>query len=334
MAGGGESKKAIYAALFGNLAIAISKLFAALFTGSTSMWAETYHSFSDTFNQVLLLVGVKTSKKEANEKYPFGFGKEQYFWSFVVAILIFGISGVLSLEHGISYFLSENDTHEIKNTLINYVILAIAFVFEAYSLRVAYGIFRKRIEERGDKLTLQVFFTDLKENKDTVIITVLVEDSAALLGILIAAVALALADLTGNPAYDAIGSLLIGILLMSFAIFLAKENRGMLIGEAMSKRDLKKIYDAVSNISEVEKIKSIRTMHLAPEDVLIAIEVYLIENLNTVTIESVIDNIENKIREAIPYANQSKIYVEIAQENKLKTGNYNLDQDVFSYLYI
>ena len=315
MAGGGDSKKAIYAALFGNLAIAISKLFAALFTGSSSMWAETYHSFSDTFNQVLLLVGVKTSKKEANEKYPFGFGKEQYFWSFVVALLIFGISGVLSLEHGISYFLSENDTHEIKNTLINYVILAIAFVFEAYSLRVAYGIFKKRIEERGDKLTLQVFFTDLKENKDTVIITVLVEDSAALLGILIAAVALALADLTGNAAYDAIGSLLIGILLMSFALFLAKENRGMLVGEAMSKRDLKKIYDAVSNISEVENIKSIRTMHLAPEDVLIAIEVCLIENLNTVTIESVIDDIENKIRDAIPYANQSKIYVEIAQAN-------------------
>ena len=315
MAGGGDSKKAIYAALFGNLAIAISKLFAALFTGSSSMWAETYHSFSDTFNQVLLLVGVKTSKKEANEKYPFGFGKEQYFWSFVVALLIFGISGVLSLEHGISYFLSENDTHEIKNTLINYVILAIAFVFEAYSLRIAYGIFKKRIEERGDKLSLQVFFTDLKENKDTVIITVLVEDSAALLGILIAAVALALADLTGNAAYDAIGSLLIGILLMSFALFLAKENRGMLIGEAMSKRDLKKIYDAVSNISEVENIKSIRTMHLAPEDVLIAIEVCLIENLNTVTIESVIDDIENKIRDAIPYANQSKIYVEIAQAN-------------------
>ena len=195
------------------------------------------------------------------------------------------------------------------------MILAIAFVFEAYSLRVAYGIFKKRIEERGDKLTLQVFFTDLKENKDTVIITVLVEDSAALLGILIAAVALALADLTGNAAYDAIGSLLIGILLMSFAIFLAKENRGMLIGEAMSKRDLKKIYDAVSNISEVEKIKSIRTMHLAPEDVLIAIEVCLIENLNTVRIEYVIDDIENKIRDAIPYANQSKIYVEIAQAN-------------------
>jgi len=311
--GGGESKKAVYAALFGNLAIAISKLFAALFTGSTSMWAETYHSFSDTFNQVLLLVGVKTSKKEANEKYPFGFGKEQFFWSFVVAILIFGISGVLSLEHGISYFLSDHATHEVKDYIVNYVILAIALVFEVYSLRVAFRIFSKMIEDRGEKLTLPVFFTELKENKDTIIITVLVEDSAALLGILIAIVALALSEITGNSAYDAIGSLLIGIVLMGFALFLARENRGMLIGEAMSNRDLKKIHDVISSISEVEKIKSIRTMHLAAEDVLIAIEVSLIENLSTVAIESIIDNIEKKIKESIPYTDRSKIYVELSQ---------------------
>ncbi|HKU84040.1 MAG TPA: cation diffusion facilitator family transporter [Candidatus Nitrosocosmicus sp.] len=316
MAGGGESKRAIYAALFGNLAIAISKLFAALFTGSTSMWAETYHSFSDTFNQVLLLVGVKTSKREANEEYPFGFGKEQFFWSFVVAILIFGISGVLSLNHGISYFLSDHNTHEVKNTLINYVILAIAFVFETNAIRIAFGILRKTIKDRGDKLTLSVFFKELKENKDPVIITVIVEDAAALLGILIAAVALALSDHTGNPAYDAIGSLLIGILLMGFALFLARENRSMLIGEAMSKRDLKKIYDATSSISEVKKIKSIRTMHLAADDVLIAIEVILIENLSTVAIESVIENIETRIKEAISYTNQSKIYIELAGDNK------------------
>ena len=316
MAGGGESKKAIYAALFGNLAIAISKLFAALFTGSTSMWAETYHSFSDTFNQVLLLVGVKTSKKEANEKYPFGYGKEQFFWSFVVAILIFGVSGVLSLEHGISYFLSDHDAHRVENTLINYIILAIAFAFEANAIRIAFTIFRKTITDRGDKLTLPVLFTELKENKDPVIITVLVEDAAALLGIMIAAVALLLSDITGNSAYDAIGSLLIGIVLMGFALFLARENRGMLIGEAMSKRDYKKVYDAVIKIPEVRKIISIRTMHFAAEDVLIAIEVSLIENLQTEAIESSIDNIENKIKEAIPYVNTSKIYIELTKESK------------------
>ena len=316
MVGAGESKKAIYAALFGNLAIAISKLIAALFTGSTSMWAETYHSFSDTFNQVLLLVGVKTSQKEANEKYPFGFGKEQFFWSFVVAILIFGVSGVLSLEHGISYFLSDHDTHRVENSFINYIILAIAFVFEANAIRIAFALFRKTIAARGDKLTLPVLFSELKDNKNPVIITVLVEDAAALLGIVIAAVALLLSDVTGNTAYDAIGSLLIGIMLMVFALFLARENRGMLIGEAMSKRDYEKINDAVANIPEVRSIKSIRTMHFAAEDVLIAIEVSLIENLSTDTIESVIDKIENKIKEAIPYVIHSKIYIELAQESK------------------
>jgi divalent metal cation (Fe/Co/Zn/Cd) transporter len=159
-------------------------------------------------------------------------------------------------------------------------------------------------------------FTELKENKDPVIMTVLVEDAAALLGIIIAAVALLLSDITGNSAYDAIGSLLIGIVLMGFALFLARENRGMLIGEAMSKRDYKKVYDAVIKIPEVKKIISIRTMHFGAEDVLIAIEVSLIENLHTEAIESSIDNIENKIKEAIPYVNTSKIYIELTQESK------------------
>jgi len=254
MVGGGESKKAIYAALFGNLAIAISKLVAALFTGSTSMWAETYHSFSDTFNQVLLLLGLKASKKEANEIYQFGFGKEQFFWSFVVAILIFGVSGVLSLEHGISYFMSGQESHRVENTLINYVILTIAFVFEANAIRIAFALFRKTIEDRGDKLTLSVLVKELKENKDPIIITVLVEDAAALLGIIIAAVALLLSDITGNTAYDVIGSLLIGIVLMAFALFLARENRGMLIGESISKRDFKKIYDAISTIQKYKRL--------------------------------------------------------------------------------
>ncbi|MDR4491728.1 MAG: cation transporter [Candidatus Nitrosocosmicus sp.] len=128
--GSGGSKKAIYAALFGNLGIAISKLIAALFTGSISMWAETYHSFSDAFNQVLLLVGIRTSKKQVSEKHLLGYGKEQFLWSFIVATLIFGISGVLSLEQGIGSFMG-NDFHRLNDLSINYIILAISFVFEA-----------------------------------------------------------------------------------------------------------------------------------------------------------------------------------------------------------
>jgi cation diffusion facilitator family transporter len=258
---------------------------------------------------------VKISKKGANEIYQFGFGKEQFFWSFVVAILIFGVSGVLSLEHGISYFMGGHESHKIENTLINYIILAIAFVFEANAIRIAFALFRKTIEDRGDKLRLSILYKELRDNKDPVILTVLVEDAAALLGIVIATVALFLSDITGNTAYDAIGSLLIGIVLMGFALFLARENRGMLLGESISKRDFNKIYDAIETISEVQKIKSIRTMHLAPDDVLIAIEVSLIENLSTDIIESIIKQIENKIADTVSYANPSKIYVELVNES-------------------
>lgn len=313
--GAGEtgSKRAVYAALFGNLAIAISKLFAALFTGSTAMWAETYHSFSDTFNQVLLLVGIKESKKKASENYPFGYGKEQFFWSFIVATLIFGVSGVLSLEQGISSLIG-HDPHELENTWINYIILAIAFIFEVNALRIAFASFRKTIEGRGKKLSFFVLLSELKQNKDPIILTVIVEDSAALLGIMIAAIGLALSDITGNMFYDAVGSVIIGLVLMVFAFFLARENKGMLIGEAISKSDYKKIYDIVSRIPEVRKVISIRTMHFAPQDVLIAIELSLIDNLDTDTIENVIDNIEAKIKQAISYVASSKVYVELERQ--------------------
>jgi cation diffusion facilitator family transporter len=309
MAGGG-SKRAIYAALFGNLGIAISKLVAAILTGSTSMWAETYHSFSDTFNQVLLLVGVKTSKKQVSEKHPFGYGKEQFFWSFIVATLIFGISGVLSLEQGFSSLFGV-ETHSLENVSITYIILAISFVFEANALRIAFGIFKKGIEDRGERLTISTLIMEFKESKDTSVLTVIVEDSAAILGIIIAGTAVYLSDITGNMAYDAIGSLLIGITLMTFAFFLARENKDLLIGEAMSRRDYQAIFNAVSKIPQVDKIISIRTMHLAPEDVLIAIEVSLSDDLSTDAIESIIDNIESKVKQAIPYTTSSKIYVEL-----------------------
>lgn len=308
--GGSSSKTAVYAALFGNLGIAISKLIAALLTGSTSMWAETYHSFSDTLNQILLLLGIRTSKKKGTERHPFGYGKEQFFWSFIVATLIFGISGVLSLEQGFGSLLG-SEAHKLENVTISYLILAISFVFEGNALRIALGLFKNTIEDRGEKFTILSVIKEFKESKDTSILTVVVEDSAALLGIAIAATALYLSDITGNLMYDAVGSLLIGCTLMAFAFFLARENKELLIGESISKRDYKLLFNSVSGISEVNKIISIRTMHLAPEDVLIAIEVSLIDNLDTDTIELIIDKIENKVKQVIPYAVSSKIYVEL-----------------------
>jgi cation diffusion facilitator family transporter len=310
----GSSQKAVIAALFGNLAIAISKLVAAIFTGSSSMWAETLHSFSDTVNQILLLIGLRTSKKIVSERHPFGYGKEQFFWSFVVAILIFGVSGSISVQRGIESLLN-SQSHNIENIAINFVILGISFVFEMYAFRIAFRSFKKAIEERREKFSFSTLIGELKETKDAAVMTVLVEDTAALSGIVVATIALILTAVTGNSFFDSIGSLIIGLILMAFAVFLARENKGMLIGEAITRRDYKRINDIVSKIPEVNRIISVRSMHLAPDDVLIAIDVNLVDNLNTDEIESVIDNIENKVREILPYANLSKIFVEIEQNS-------------------
>ncbi len=310
-----KSKKAVYAALLGNLGIAIAKLLAALFTGSSAMWAETYHSFSDTINQVLLLIGIKSSSRPASERHPFGYGKEQFFWSFLVSTMIFGISGVLSLQQGLESLLGK--PHIIENIEINYIILAISAIFESNALRIAFVIFSKNIHARGQKLTIKTILNEFRESKDPTILTVLVEDSAALLGIAIAAIGISLSHLTGNVLYDSISSLIIGFVLMGFAFFLAKENKALLIGEAISKKDSNRIIKSILTLSEVNRVITMRTMHLGPEDVIVAIEVSIVDNLLTDNIEILIDKIEQKVIEVIPYVNPSKIYVELQDDRSL-----------------
>jgi cation diffusion facilitator family transporter len=305
------SKKAVYAALFGNLGIAITKFIAALISGSVSMWAETYHSASDTFNQILLLVGIKASTKPASHLHQFGYGKSQFFWSFIVATMIFGISGVLALQQGISSLI--NREHHFENPMLNYIVLIIAAIFEANALRIAYKQFKKSIENREEKVTFKQLLYEFKESKDTTILTVIVEDSAALAGIAIAALGIFLTDITGNTVYDAIGSIFIGCLLMAFAFFLARENRGLLIGESITRRQYKKIVNMIKKIPEVNRIVSMRTMHLSPEDVIVGIEVNLIDNLDTDKIEVVTDLIEQKVMKVIPHTNKDHIFVEITR---------------------
>ncbi|HVP81879.1 MAG TPA: cation diffusion facilitator family transporter [Nitrososphaeraceae archaeon] len=310
-----KSKKAVYAALLGNLGIAIAKLLAALYTGSSAMWAETYHSFSDTMNQVLLLIGIKSSSRPASERHSFGYGKEQFFWSFLVSTMIFGISGVLSLQQGLESLLGK--PHIIENIEINYIILAISAIFELNALRIAFVIFSKNIHARGQKLTVKTILNEFRESKDPTILTVLVEDSAALLGIAIAAIGISLSHLTGNVFYDSISSLIIGFVLMGFAFFLAKENKALLIGESITKKDSNRIIKSILTLSEVNRVISMRTMHLGPEDVIVAIEVSLVDNLVTDNIEILIDKIEQKVIEVIPYVNPSKIYVELQDDKSL-----------------
>jgi len=307
-----SSKKAVYAALFGNLGIAIAKLIAAILTGSTAMFAETLHSISDTFNQVLLLFGIKTSTKAATEQHPFGYGKEQFFWSFVVATMLFGISGILSLQQGFGSLLSR--IHHIQNADVSYVILAISAAFEANALRVALLLAKESIEARGDKISLNTLVQEFQESKDPSVITVMVEDSAALLGIVVAGIGIFFSEATGDTIYDSLSSVAIGGILMAFAYFLAKENKALLIGESISRKDYNKVVKLVNEIPDVNRIITMRTMHFAPEDVLVTIEVNLVDGLDTDKIESVIDNIEQKVKQAIPYINPAKVYVEVEQD--------------------
>jgi cation diffusion facilitator family transporter len=306
------SKKAVYTALVGNLGIAIAKLIAAIFTGSIAMLAETLHSLSDTFNQVLLLIGIKTSAKAATERHPFGYGKEQFFWSFIVATMLFGISGFISLQQGFSSLMST--VHHIENVNISYIILAISAVFEANALRVVLDISKRSIEAKGEKFRFSTLLNEFQESKDPSIMTIMVEDSAALLGIAIAGIGIFLSNQTGNTIYDSISSLSIGAILMAFAFFLARENKGLLIGEGISRKEYKRIVRLVKEIPEVYKIITIRTMHLAPQDVLVTIEVNLIDGLDTDKIEAIIDNIEQKVKQAIPYVNPAKVFVELERD--------------------
>jgi cation diffusion facilitator family transporter len=298
--------------LFGNLGIAITKFIAAIFSGSASMWAEAYHSSSDTFNQVLLLFGMKTSTKAASYRHQFGYGREMFFWSFIVATMLFGISGILSLEQGTASLL--HGPRIIENVQLSYIVLIIAFAFEANALRIALKQFTKEIKDKGEKITFSSMIEHFKESKDTALLTVVVEDTAALLGIAIAAIGIFLSDITGNSVYDAVSSLIIGGILMFFAFFLAKENRGLLIGESITPKEYRKIVSLIKEMPEVNRIVSMRTMHLGPEDILVGVQVNLVDNLDTDKIETITDAIEQKIMQVIPHTNREHIFVELERE--------------------
>jgi divalent metal cation (Fe/Co/Zn/Cd) transporter len=223
--------------------------------------------------------------------------------------MIFGISGILSLEQGFSSLLGGE--HTFENPLINYIVLAIAFVFEGNALRIALNHFKKPIIERGDKSGFSNLYKEFKNSKDASILTVIVEDTAALLGIGVAAVGILLTDITGNTQYDAISSIIIGTLLMSFAFFLAKENRGLLLGESISDDQKNRIMKVVSMIPEVHKIIAMKTMHLSPTTVIVGIEVNLVDRLDTDKIETVTDMIEEQIMTILPMSKKEYIFVEI-----------------------
>jgi cation diffusion facilitator family transporter len=292
-----SSKKVVYVALAGNAAIACTKFAAAALTGSSAMLSEGFHSVVDTGNQGLLLLGIRRSGREPTPEHPFGYGRELYFWAFVVAILLFGIGAGLSLYEGMQHLAHPEP---VSDPLVNYLVLSLALVFEAGAWWVAFAEFRRI---KGDMSYLEA----IRRSKDPALFTVLFEDSAAMLGLLIAFAAIALGQATGNPTFDAWGAIAIGVVLAATAALLAYETKGLLIGESAEEQVVAGIRAVVSEDRRVTRTDGVLTMHMGPQDVLLNLNVEFRDGLTTEQVEAAITELEARIRRAYPQVKRISI---------------------------
>lgn len=291
---GGESKVAVVAALLGNLLIAVLKLVGGLVSGSAAMLAEAAHSFSDTGNQVLLLVGITRANRPPSARYPYGTGKAAYFWPFMVAILLFGVAGAYSVFEGYEKIVHPHEVGDIRLAL---AVLGGAFLIEVASLAVALRETVKAARARG----IGGVRDFLVENRDATLLTVIVEDSLALVGLPLAAAALLLTKLTGNTLWDGVGSLVIGLLLMGFAVFLAYEVHGLLLGTGLSKRDLQKVHDVLGKERGIERVLAVQSMYLGPNAVLLGAEVDVEDRMPAAEVETMLARIERELVAILPH---------------------------------
>ncbi len=306
----GSSKKVIIAALIGNSLVSITKFVAAYFTHSSAMFSEGIHSLVDTGNQVLLLYGLKRAKLPADEEFPFGHGKEIYFWSFVVAILIFAVGAGVSIYEGIIHIINPV---EVKNSLINYIVLTLAIMFEGAAWFFAYKEFKK-------ENTKYNIIRSVQEGKDPSMFVVLFEDSAALLGLFVAMLGIFLSEYTGILIFDGIASVVIGLILAFTAIWLAIETKGLLIGESADPEIVKGIKALADEYNEVEYINEVLTMHMGPEYILVNLSIDFDDHMKAGKIEQVISEIDSKIKQKWPRV--KRIFVEAeARTEKGKLEN-------------
>ena len=292
------SKKVIIAALIGNTLISITKFGAAAITGSSAMMSEGIHSLVDTGNQILLLYGIKQAAKPADADFPFGYGKEIYFWSFIVAILIFALGGGISIYEGILHL---DHPEPISNPLINYVVLGLAMVFEGAAWAFAFKEF-KRVKGKWGYLEA------IQRAKDPSIFVVLFEDSAAMLGLAVAFAGIALSQATGILWFDAAASIIIGLILFGTAIWLAYETKGLLIGESANRSVIKAIREILQAGDHIEHVNEILTMHMGPDYILANISVDFNDNISADEIEKSIAEIDVKIKQQHPQI--KRIFIE------------------------
>jgi cation diffusion facilitator family transporter len=294
----GTSKKVIYAALAGNTLIAITKFAAAAITGSSAMFSEAIHSTVDTGNQGLLLHGMRRAQKPPSSRFPFGHGKEVYFWSFAVAILIFAVGSGVSLYEGIIHTLHPEP---IGNPLINYIVLGLALVFEGLAWFFAFNEFTKTKGKWG-------YIAAVHRGKDPTMFVVLFEDSAALLGIIVAFAGVILVDKAGILIFDGIASIIIGFILGGTAIWLAYETKGLLIGESANEEVVKGIRDIILKFDSINNINEVLTMHMGPDFILLNISIDFRDEIPASDLENIIAEIDMQIKKSFPTI--KRIFVE------------------------
>ena len=304
----GDSLKA---ALLVNVSIGIIKTIIGLITGSAAMIAEAYHSFADSFNQILLALGIRGSKKQPDLEHPFGYKKVQFFWAFIVAVLIFGVSGTLAVYEGISILLGE--AHQVDTEIGVFgwqlAVLAIAAVLEGFALRTALREANEYRYEVGSESLLGA----VQEMQDPVLMSLLVEDSLALAGLLIAFIGSVITFITHNPVIDGITSLIIGIVLMIGGILLAKENQTYLVGKSVSWRlqsQIKAVVDANPSVAEVRQMK---TMLMGPDDLILVLDIVFTASSKMegeIGTADDIDQLEQELIAAIPILKADHIFIE------------------------
>lgn len=300
-----SSTRVIIAALIGNSLIAVTKFIAAMITGSSAMLSEGIHSLVDTGNQILLLYGLKASKKPADERFPYGHGKEVYFWSFVVAILIFAVGSGVSLYEGVHRLLHPAP---IEHVYINYLVLGLALVFEGAAWYFALREFKAVKGKWG-------YFEAVQRGKDPSMFVVLFEDSAAMLGLLVAFIATLLTQFTGLLIFDGIASILIGIILGGTAIWLAYETKGLLIGESANRQVVEGIRAIAADYEKVEHVNEVLTMHMGPDYILVNLSIAFVDMASSDEVEEAIALIDRRIKQVYPRIKRVFIEAESRWQN-------------------
>lgn len=284
------NKIVVYAALFGNLAIAVVKFIAAYITNSSAMLSEAIHSVVDTLNEILLLYGIQKSNQRADAQHPFGYGRELYFWAFIVALMVFALGALVSIYQGISHI---RNPEEMTSPLINYAVLSVAILCEGTSWYIAFKTFKKNKGSMG-------YFQAFRQSKDPTTFTVLFEDSAALIGLVIAFIGIFLAHQLDMPVLDGVASILIGIILAISALLLGRETKGLLMGEPADPKLHQNVLSIAKQDTSVLFANGVLTEQMGAHQVIALLSLEFKDNLTSNDIERCVNRIEFEIKQTHP----------------------------------